>query len=140
MSAILHNKTLLVTVGIAVALAAGVYFFVGSRGGGGDNMLGGGTLGVYENAAATIVRTNDGYEPQDVTIKVGEAVSFVNESDEYHWPASDVHPTHTIYSEFDPDAPVGPGETWTFVFTEAGAWKYHDHIRANLRGTITVTE
>jgi plastocyanin len=105
-----------------------------------DNVLGGGILGPYENPAATIVRTNDGYEPRDVTISAGEAVSFVNNSDDFHWPASDIHPTHSIYSEFDPDAPVAPGETWTFIFEDAGEWQYHDHIRANLKGIITVIE
>lgn len=133
------NKTTLSIIGVVILAAAAAYVFLG-RTSEDSNMLGGGVLGPYEGAAATIVRTNDGYEPRDVTISVGEAVSFVNESDEFHWPASDVHPTHTIYSEFDPDAPIEPGATWTFVFTKPGEWKYHDHIRANLRGTITVVE
>lgn len=131
-------KVLVIVVVALLVVAVGAFSLRGESGK--DSTLGGGVLGAYEGAAATIVRTNNGYEPRDVIIKVGEAVSFVNESDEFHWPASDVHPTHTIYSEFDPDAPVAPGETWTFVFTRAGEWKYHDHIRANLRGTITVTE
>ncbi len=102
--------------------------------------LGGGLLGPYENPAARITRTSDGYTPEEVTISAGEAVSFVNESDEYHWPASDIHPTHSIYSEFDPRAPVAPGDTWTFVFEEPGEWAFHDHLRANRKGTVHVTE
>lgn len=133
------TQTILGVVVVVILIAAvGIYFLRGESAP--DNQLGGGVLGVYEGAAATIMRTDDGYEPRDVTIKVGEALSFKNESEEFHWPASDVHPTHSIYSEFDPDAPIAPGETWTFVFTRVGEWKYHDHIRANLRGTITVVE
>ena len=106
----------------------------------GHESLGGGFLGEYPNAAVVIVRTNDGYEPNEVTVKKGETISFLNQSDEFHWPASDVHPTHSIYSEFDPHTPVAPGDTWSFQFDEAGVWEFHDHIRANKKGTIIVVE
>lgn len=88
----------------------------------------------------TVVRTPDGYEPKDVTIKVGDTVEWVNESGEYHWPASDLHPTHGVYPEFDPKTPVAPDTAWQFTFTQAGEWRYHDHIRANKTGTVFVTE
>ena len=88
----------------------------------------------------TITRTASGYEPKEVTIKKGEVVLWKNESGEYHWPASDLHPTHAIYSEFDPLKPVAEGEDWAFSFNRVGTWKYHDHIRANKVGTVTVTE
>lgn len=90
--------------------------------------------------AVTIVRTADGYEPNEVTIKKGDIILWTNEGDEFHWPASDLHPTHGIYPEFDPLKPLAPGEEWKFRFDEAGIWKFHDHIRANEVGTITVTE
>ncbi len=89
-------------------------------------------------AAVTITRTQDGYEPKDIVITKGDIVSFVNESEEYHWPASDLHPTHGVYPEFDPLRPIAPGEEWKFKFDKVGVWKYHDHIRANKTGTITV--
>lgn len=88
----------------------------------------------------TVVRTPDGYEPKDITIKVGDTVEWVNESGEYHWPASDLHPTHGVYPEFDPMAPVAPDTAWQFTFTQAGEWRYHDHIRANKTGTVVVTQ
>ena len=88
----------------------------------------------------TITRTASGYEPKEVTIEKGEVVLWKNESGEYHWPASDLHPTHAIYSEFDPLKPVAEGEDWAFSFNRVGTWKYHDHIRANKVGTVTVTE
>lgn len=88
----------------------------------------------------TIVRTDEGYEPKEVTIKKGDIVLFTNESSEYHWPASDLHPTHGIYPEFDPLMPIASGEEWKFKFEQGGVWKYHDHIRANKVGSITVVE
>lgn len=105
---------------------------------GGGEPLGGGVRGGDFTPAAVIRRTENGYEPAEVTIREGETVSFVNDSSSFHWPASDVHPTHTIYSEFDPLEPVAPGDTWSFTFTKAGEWRFHDHIRANLKGVVTV--
>lgn len=88
--------------------------------------------------AVVITRTKDGYEPKEVTVQVGDIVEWVNESGEFHWPASDLHPTHGVYPEFDPLRPIADGESWKFKFDQAGVWKYHDHIRANKVGTITV--
>ncbi len=88
----------------------------------------------------TIVRTDSGYEPREVVIKKGEIILWKNESNEFHWPASDLHPTHGIYPEFDPLRPIAPGEDWKFKYDKVGEWKFHDHIRANKTGKITVTE
>lgn len=95
---------------------------------------------VVGDPAVTIVRTSAGYEPNEVTIKKGDIILWTNESDEYHWPASDLHPTHGVYPEFDPLKPIAPGDEWKFQFNQVGEWKFHDHIRANKIGTITVTE
>jgi plastocyanin len=85
--------------------------------------------------------TTDGFSPADVTIKSGEAVKFVNATTNgYFWPASNLHPTHELYPEFDPREPIAPGDSWTFVFKRVGEWGYHDHLKANKRGTVKVTE
>lgn len=97
-----------------------------------------GSSAITAEADVIIVRTAEGYEPKEVTIKRGDVVEFMNESEEFHWPASDLHPTHGVYPEFDPLRPIAVGESWKFQFDKAGVWKYHDHIRANKVGTITV--
>jgi plastocyanin len=86
----------------------------------------------------TIVRTNEGYEPSTLTILQGDTVEFINQSNDFHWPASDLHPTHGIYPAFDPLRPVAVGEVWSFRFQEVGEWKFHDHLHANEVGIITV--
>jgi plastocyanin len=90
--------------------------------------------------ALTITRTDEGYEPAQVTIKKGDIVLWKNESNDFHWPASDLHPTHGVYPEFDPLRPIAQGEDWKFKFEKVGVWKFHDHLRANKVGTVTVTE
>jgi len=87
-----------------------------------------------------VILTADGYIPEDITIKKGEAVIFRTTEGNLFWPASNIHPSHTIYPEFDPKIPVSPDETWAFVFDELGAWKYHDHLNPIYRGVINVVE
>lgn len=141
------KSSYIITFSLLVIVVVGVGFFIWSRTPtdghhdsipGGGVQVGGGIQGGEVSASAVIRRLEDSYEPKDVIIREGETVSFVNDSTEFHWPASDVHPTHSIYSEFDPREPIGPGETWSFTFDQSGTWEFHDHLRANLRGTITV--
>ena len=87
-----------------------------------------------------ITRTDSGYVPNEVIISKGQTILWTNESGSHHWPASDVHPTHRIYSEFDPRKPIAPGEDWVFTFEQTGEWRFHDHLRANLTGTVIVVE
>ncbi|MSR76155.1 MAG: hypothetical protein EXS68_01010 [Candidatus Ryanbacteria bacterium] len=101
----------------------------------------------------TVVKiTKTGFVPNQVTIKMGEAVRFQNESGDASWPASAMHPTHTMYPGsdikkcdtteepkiFDACRGLADGESWSFVFTEKGAWKYHDHVVSGKFGGITV--
>ena len=89
---------------------------------------------------STIIRrTTTGFEPATVTIRQGDTVTFINDSTKPDWPASNVHPTHQIYSEFDPKRPLAAGESWSFTFTKVGEWKFHDHLQANVTGLIIVT-
>ena len=88
--------------------------------------------------AVTITMRDDGFDPSSVTIGVGQTVTFVNAGASDHWPASGIHPTHEIYPEFDPRRGIAPGSSWSFRFDRAGIWRFHDHLFANLTGTVTV--
>ena len=90
------------------------------------------------SAEFIIIMKDDKYEPQNPEIKKGTKVIFKNTSTEPRWPASNIHPTHGIYPEFDPREPVPSGSEWSFVFEKAGRWKYHDHLVPLIRGEITV--
>lgn len=91
------------------------------------------------SAEVTMKIEQEAYSPVDIEIKKGTKVIFKNESGQARWPASNIHPTHGIYPEFDPKQPVNPGDSWSFVFDKVGAWKYHDHLVPSTRGIITVT-
>lgn len=89
---------------------------------------------------ATVTMKTDSFDPETLTIQKCTKVTFVNQDTVSRWPASNLHPTHGIYPEFDPLKPVEAGKEWSFVFDKVGNWKYHDHLIPSLRGTIAVSE
>lgn len=92
------------------------------------------------NSEVVVSMGKDSYDPPNLNIKQGTKVTFKNiNTDDYNWPASNVHPTHLLYPEFDPKQPIGPGEEWSFVFNKVGRWKYHDHLKPYITGVIVVT-
>lgn len=93
-----------------------------------------------------VAYTDTGYLPSVIKVKVGEAVTFKNESSQPMWTASAMHPTHIVYpttggcigSTFDACKGVQPGESWSFKFDIAGSWKYHNHLNPSHFGTVVV--
>lgn len=85
-----------------------------------------------------IEMTTNGFVPQEVTIDESSTIIFINKDSVAHWPASDIHPTHEIYPEFDPKKGIEQGKSWTFKFTRVGEWGLHDHLFPHFRGKITV--
>lgn len=85
-----------------------------------------------------VVLTESGFIPKDITIDHGDSIKFSTTLKEPFWPASDLHPTHGIYPEFDPQEPIEPDKSWTFQFLKSGRWRFHDHLQPILRGTIVV--
>ncbi|MBI5456176.1 hypothetical protein HY969_00370 [Candidatus Kaiserbacteria bacterium] len=101
---------------------------------------------------ALISYTEEGYSPSSVTIKKGQSVRWTNDaaSDVETWPASAVHPTHSIYPEttgndclgsaFDACRGLKKGGVWQFTFNEVGEWRFHDHLHPSKTGVVIVTE
>ena len=94
---------------------------------------------VAQSGTVEVVLTRSGYQPE-VVIRKGTTVIFKNELDKPYWPASNLHPSHEIYSDFDPKRPLAPEETWSFRFDRVGIWDMHDHIRSYYTGRITVVD
>lgn len=102
---------------------------------------------------ATIEYTATGFVPNQVTIKKGQSVTWVNKNTVDMWPASAQHPTHTVYpgssitkcgtaeekTIFDACKNIAPGGTYTFTFDNVGSWAFHDHISSKFFGKVTVT-
>ncbi len=85
-----------------------------------------------------VTLTARGFVPQKIFLHKGDSITFTNQSGSQFWPASDFHPSHLLYPEFDPKRPLGSGEEWTFAFDKAGVWGFHDHLHSQFKGTVIV--
>lgn len=85
-----------------------------------------------------VVLTDEGFVPQSIRIQEGTTVTFTTTRKNEFWPASNPHPSHFIYSGFDPREPIQPGNSWSYTFERVGVHGYHDHIRSYFTGIIYV--
>ncbi len=100
----------------------------------------------------TIKITPSGFSPKNLEINKGDIVLFLNEGSSSSWPASSVHPIHTVYpgsgiskcgtveeeNIFDACKGLANGESYSFTFNEIGTWGYHDHLIPSKNGKIIV--
>ncbi len=126
------KKLLFIVLTLFALVLGAVYFFV--------NNSGSKTKVISFESDVVVKMGNDEYAPQSFTIKKGAKVTFLNDADSLRWPASDLHPSHLIYPEFDQKQPIEKGQSWTFQFDKVGEWGYHDHLAPYITGTIKVTE
>src|SRR3989344_1106746 len=111
------------------------------------------TLGVFfcllslaRASDQTVTITDKGFSPEEVNIQVGDTVTWVNQGKNTHWPASNFHPTHTLYpedggclgSKLDACRGLKTGENFSFKFDQAGNWPMHDHLYPGLTMTVNV--
>jgi plastocyanin len=97
---------------------------------------------------ATVVYTGTEFVPEEITVIEGGTVTFVNQSNEKMWIATDNHPTHDRYpiknetscsgNTFDQCASIGKGGSWSFTFSRLGTWGYHNHALASDKGKVRV--
>lgn len=87
---------------------------------------------------ATITMSEEGFSPATVTVTTGATVTFVNNGQAAHWPASGIHPTHQLLPAFDAKQGLGTGDTYSYTFTKAGTWRCHDHLMPQFTCTIVV--
>ncbi|PIQ69189.1 MAG: hypothetical protein COV91_00230 [Candidatus Taylorbacteria bacterium CG11_big_fil_rev_8_21_14_0_20_46_11] len=144
----------LVVVIILIVLIAGSFYLLKDKGtedpilGDGDvieslevPVLGTDTeeMTVVEDGISKVVYDVNGFSPKTITVKIGDTVVFENKTGKNASVASDDHPTHLLYPEFDQYKTDQKGNTqFSFTFTKAGTWNYHDHLNANMVGTVIV--
>lgn len=97
------------------------------------------TLLVHTTVHVVTLEEN-GFTPEELTIRKGDTVIFKTTRNTPFWPASNLHPTHEIYPAFDARSPIDPRASWSFQFDKVGSWRFHDHLHANYTGVITVSD
>lgn len=86
----------------------------------------------------TVRVESGGFYPPELIIRRHDTVRWDNFDSKSAWPASDNHPQHLIYPEFDSLKGIFRGESYSFTFSKIGTWRYHDHLDATRVGTIIV--
>ena len=103
--------------------------------------------------AAMITYEDGEYAPNEVTVRAGQRVLWMNK-DQVFWPAANLHPTHKEYPGsniikcstneremiFDACKAMGPNAAYSFQFDKVGEWRFHDHINPRATGTVIVSE
>ncbi len=77
-----------------------------------------------------VIMTDRSYQPKEVTIKVGDTVTWVNQDNPQHDVVAD-------NGEFKSGLFTN-GNTFSFTFTKAGTYPYHCSIHAGMTGTVIV--
>lgn len=103
-----------------------------------DEQKGGALLSEPDQTMHVVTLTEMGFTPSEIIIRHGDSVRFVSIAGDPFWPASDLHPTHTIYPAFDPKTPIYPDEGWEFTFNQPGRWRYHNHLDPQQGGVVVV--
>ncbi len=108
-----------------------------------------------ENEDVQIIHIDEkGFSPAKIEIKKGTIITFENTGKEDHWPASDDHPSHTLYDgtsmeehcssghdgSFDACKAITSGTSWSFEFSKTGTYTLHDHLWPQLTGEIIVVD
>jgi plastocyanin len=91
---------------------------------------GGSTATSAAGNAVQVVMTNRSYDPQQVTIKVGDTITWVNQDAPKHDVVAD-------NGEFKSDL-FDKGGTFSFTFLKAGTYPYHCSIHPGMVGTVVV--
>lgn len=90
----------------------------------------------------TVKYGENGFEPKEITIKQGTTVQFVNNTQIPMYVATDPHPEHTNYPEFEMGVvmqrPPRPGENFNFKFDRIGNWTFHNHAQPEHTGRVIV--
>ena len=124
----------------AVVVCGGAVYFLRNRGTGVNSNATLATSTAIVGEVHEVTLTDDGFVPETIEIAREDTVVWKTTRDQFFWPASDLHPTHLLYPEFDPKEPIDKGGTWSFRFDRVGEWKYHDHLSPYFTGIVRVME
>jgi plastocyanin len=81
-------------------------------------------------AAEAISITSSGFEPAQATVASGETVTWTNNDTVARQVVADGGAFNS--------PPIAPGQTYSFRFTRAGTFAYHERTKTTMKGTVVV--
>lgn len=139
------NKKIIVGLVVVVVLAAGVwaYFAMQQNASAPQSSKNSNTSATMNkndtNVAGEITYTDSGFSPEMLTVKKGSMIKINNQSSGPLQFSSDDHPTHTKDTELNMSS-MAAGEEMTLEVTKVGTWGYHNHLKSQDKGSLTVTD
>lgn len=131
-----NKTTILALIALLVIVVAGVFTFSS-----GKSTTSPGTASISVPAAADVSITNLGFNPVTVDIKVGQAVTWINDDSAPHTVASDPYPTDNTLADFNSKGNLSTNDSYSFVFNKPGTYTYHDDLNPyTLQGTVVVKQ
>jgi plastocyanin len=132
------------TTKIISSIAIGIVIIVGitgfallSRSDTDKNSGGTASHGTENQSIATITYTDEGFNPDSLTVKVGNTITIKNSSTGNLQFSSDNHPSHTENVELN-QTELAPDQSQNITLTKQGTWGYHNHLDPSKTGTIIV--
>lgn len=92
-------------------------------------------------SASGFILTPTGVTPPSLTVERGTTVTWTNNTSGTVYVAPDDHPEHMKYrGVWDDDGmgQIGSGQSYSFTFSAAGTYGWHDHINPSVVGTVIV--
>lgn len=133
------------TRSMAQALATLAVLIASNACGGGNSPTAPGAVGGGSSpgtSGATITIANGRVTPAEVTVSVGQTVTFVNSDGRTRNVSSDPHPSHTDCPAVNAVGNLANGQSrQTNAFTAARTCGFHDHddpTNANVQGRIVI--
>lgn len=84
-----------------------------------------------------VILGNSGFVPQDITVKAGTTVVWINKSGAAATVNSANHPAHLLYP-FLNLGEFANASSLQVVFDKAGKYSYHNHLNPSEKGSVTV--
>jgi plastocyanin len=80
--------------------------------------------------------TANGFEPSTITVKKGQAVTWINQDATTHQLKADTPDNSPLKDE----EVFGQGDEYSVIFEETGTFPYYDSQRTSLQGTVVVED
>lgn len=78
--------------------------------------------------AGTVSITAQGFEPQTIKVKRGQAVTWVNQDDKPHHVVADPFPSGDSLKSLNSIEPLTKDDAYTSTFEKMGTFTYHDQL------------
>lgn len=125
-----HRARIAGAAAMGLALVVLIFGIVSCGGGTSNGSESSTTASSAAGGGAQVVMKDIAFDPQSITINVGESVTWTNEDSVAHTVVAD-------NGEFE-SGELGNGETFSFTFASAGTYPYTCTIHPGMKGTVIV--